>query len=67
MSSFKKDLENFEYDSRYVITEHRWDLLADEEVTKEFYEIKDEQNMSRYKRGRVQSDPEVTGQTGSMI
>ena len=67
MSSFKKDLENFEYDSRYVIAEHRWDHLEDEETTKEFYEKKDEQAMSRYKRGRVQSDPETTGQHGTMI
>jgi hypothetical protein len=60
--SFKKDLENFEYDSRDTLQDHKWDRLASGEETKKFYDAKERINMSRVKRNRVQSDPETTGQ-----
>ena len=67
MISFKKDLEVFEYDSRNLPSEHKWDRLASEEETKKFYEAKERINFSRVKRNRVQSNPETTGQYGSML
>lgn len=67
MKSFKKDLETFEYDSRNLPSEHKWDRLASEEETKKFYDAKQRIAISRYKRSRVQSDPEITGQHGTMI
>ena len=67
MKSFKKDLEAFEYDSRNLPSEHKWDRLASEEETKKFYEAKERINFSRVKRNRVQSNPETTGQHGTMI
>lgn len=67
MSSFRKDIENFEYRKTYYAPEHRWCGLYTLENTKKFYEEKDKQNMSRVKRNRVQSDPETTGQHGTMI
>lgn len=67
MGSFRKDLENFEYDSRFLASEHKWDSLYTIENTKKFYEIKEKQAMERVKRNRVQSDPETTGQHGTMI
>ena len=60
--SFKKDLENFEYDSRELPQEHKWDMLASGEMTKKFYEEKEKIYFSRVKRNRVQSNPETTGQ-----
>ena len=65
--SFKKDLENFEYDSRDIPQEHKWDFLASGENTKKFYEEKEKINMSRVNRNGVQSNPETTGQHGTMI
>ena len=67
MISFKKDLETFEYDSRYLPSEHKWDRLASAEETKKFYDAKERINFSRVKRNRVQSNPETTGQHGTMI
>lgn len=67
MSSFRKDIENFEFDSRYSIMEHKWCPLYTLENTRKFYEKREKQAMSRYKRNRVQSDPETTGQYGSML
>ena len=67
MGSFRKDIENFEFDPRFSITEHRWCYLAELEATRKFYAKKDKQAMSRYKRNRVQSNPETTGQYGSML
>ena len=67
MISFKKDLETFEYDSRYLPSEHKWDRLASAEETKKFYDAKQRMAVSRYKRNRVQSNPETTGQYGTMI
>jgi hypothetical protein len=67
MISFKKDLETFEYDSRDIPSDHKWDRLADQEETKKFYDAKQRIAMSRYTRNRVQSDPETTGQHGTMI
>jgi hypothetical protein len=67
MISFKKDLETFEYDSRNLPSEHKWDRLASAEETKKFYDAKERINFSRVKRNRVQSDPETTGQYGSML
>lgn len=65
--SYKKDLENFEYDSREIRQEHKWDFLNDPENIKKFEEEKEKIYMSRVKRNRVQSDPETTGQHGTMI
>ena len=67
MNSFKKDLEAFEYDSRNLPQEHKWDHLASAEETKEFRDAKERIDFSRVKRNRVQSDPETTGQWGSML
>lgn len=67
MSSFRKDLENFEYDSRFSIPEHRWDSLYTVENTKKFYDAKEKKAMERVKRNRVQSNPETTGQHGTML
>lgn len=67
MGSFKKDIEHFEFDPRFSPTEHRWCNLAKLEATRKFYEEKDKQAMERVKRNRVQSDPETTGQHGTMI
>lgn len=67
MISFKKDLETFEYDSRNLPSEHKWDRLASAEETKKFYDAKERINFSRVKRNRVQSNPETTGQHGTMI
>ena len=60
--SFRKDLENFDYDSRNIPQDHKWDRLASGEETEKFYDAKERINMSRVKRNRVQSDPETTGQ-----
>ena len=67
MINFKKDLETFEYDSRNLPSEHKWDRLASAEETKKFYDAKERINFSRVKRNRVQSDPETTGQWGTML
>ena len=67
MTSFKKDLENFEYDSRYLSSEPKWDYLADIDETKKFYESKRTCEKSRFVRNRVQSNPETTGQYGTML
>lgn len=65
--SFRKDLENFEYASKYIPDEHKWDRLGDGDKTKEYYEARERIAKSRFKRNRVQSDPETTGQHGTMI
>ena len=65
--SFKKDLEAFDYDSRNLPQEHKWDHLADGDETKKLYVANERINMSRVKRNRVQSDPETTCQHGTMI
>ena len=67
MTSFKKDLENFEYDSRNLPSEHKWDHLADKDETEKFYESKRACEKSRFVRNRVQSNPETTGQYGTML
>ena len=67
MTSFKKDLENFEYDSRYLPSEHKWDYLVDKDETKKFYESKRTCEKSRFVRNRVQSNLETTGQYGTML
>jgi len=54
MISFKKDLETFEYDSRNLPSEHKWDHLVSAEETKKFYDAKERINFS-------------TGQWGSML
>ena len=67
MINFKKDFETFEYDSRNLPSEHKWDRLISTEETKKFYDAKQRMAVSRYKRNRVQSNPETTGQYGTMI
>lgn len=65
--SFRKDLETFEYDSRNLPSEHKWDHLRDGEETKKFYEEKERINMSRVNKNGLQANPETTGQHGTMI
>lgn len=65
--SFKKDLENFEYASKHIPDEHKWDHLAEAEETKKYYDVRERIARARFKRSRVQSDPETTGQHGTMI
>ena len=67
MSTFDKDLEIFEYDPRYVPAEHKWCYLNDKEELKKFWKEKFKKSMKRFQRNRVQSDPETTGQHGTMI
>ena len=62
----KIDLDNFEYNSKYELpNEHRWDFIEDSEKEKEYF-IEREKSV-KLKRGVVASNPEVTGQVGSMI
>jgi hypothetical protein len=62
----KIDLNNFEYNSKYKLPdEHRWDFMKDSEKEKKYFD--DKKESSKPKRGVVASNPEVTGQVGSMI
>lgn len=62
----KIDLDNFEYNSKYELPdEHRWDFMDDPEKEKEYFVKREE--AGKPKRGVVASNPEVTGQVGSMI
>jgi hypothetical protein len=62
----KIDLDNFEYNSKYELPdERRWDFMDDPEKEKEYF-IEREKS-GKPKRGVVVSNPEVTGQVGSMI
>ena len=62
----KIDLDNFENNSKYELPdEHRWDFIEDSEKEKEYF-IEREKSV-KLKRGVVASNPEVTGQVGSMI
>ena len=62
----KIDLDNFEYNSKYELPdEHRWDFMDDPEKEKEYFVKREE--AGKPKRGIVASNPEVTGQVGSMI
>lgn len=62
----KIDLDNFEYNSKYKVpNEHRWDSLKNTEKEKKYFD--DREKACKPKRGIVASNPEVTGQVGSMI
>lgn len=62
----KIDLDNFEYNSKYELpNEHRWDFIDDSEKEKEYFDKRAES--VKPKRSVVASNPEVTGQVGSMI
>ena len=62
----KIDLDNFEYNSKYKLpNEHRWDSLKDLKKEDEYFEEREKEG--KPKRGIVSSNPEVTGQVGSMI
>ena len=62
----KIDLDNFEYNSKYKLpNEHCWDSLKDIEEEKKYFD--DREEACKPKRGIVASNPEVTGQVGSMI
>lgn len=62
----KIDLDNFEYNSKYKLpNEHCWDSLKDIEKEKRYFDDKEE--ACKPKRGIVSSNPEITGQVGSMI
>jgi len=67
MASFRKDIENFEYRKDYYAPEHKWCGLYTLENTRKFYEEKEKIYRKRAERGRVQSNPETTGQHGTMI
>ena len=45
--------------------EHRWDFMEDSEKEKEYFV--EREKIGKPKRGIVASNPEVTGQVGSMI
>lgn len=62
----KIDLDNFEYYSKYKLpNEHRWDSLKNSKKEKEYFEKREE--AGKPKKGIIVSNPEVTGQVGSMI
>ena len=62
----KKELETFEYDKRYpTLIEHRWCKMRDDKKYDKF--IKDKADNAMPKISRVQSDPETTGQLGTML
>ena len=62
----KIDLDNFEYNSKYKLpNEHCWNSLKDIEEEKKYFD--DREEACKPKRGIVASNPEVTGQVGSMI
>lgn len=67
MTTYKMDIDNFEYRKTYYAPEHKWCHLYTEEGVKKFYDDYVKQELSRAKRNRVQSDPETTGQHGTMI
>lgn len=62
----KIDLDNFEFNSKYKLpSEHRWDSLKEPKDEKKYFDKRAE--AGKPKRGVVASNPEVTGQVGSMI
>jgi hypothetical protein len=62
----KIDLDNFEYNSKYKLpNEHKWDHLKDSKEEDKYFDEREE--VCKPKRGVVSSNPEVTGQVGSMI
>jgi hypothetical protein len=62
----KIDLDNFEFNSKYKLpNEHRWDSLKKLENEKKYFDEREE--IGKPKRGVIASNPEVTGQVGSMI
>lgn len=62
----KIDLDNFEFNSKYKLpSEHRWDSLKNLKNEKKYFNEREE--IGKPKRGVVASNPEVTGQVGSMI
>lgn len=66
MTYINLDLDHFDYNSKYNLPdEHKWDSLKDAEKEKEFYKKKAERTMPI--KMRTQSDPEITGQKGTMI
>ena len=59
----KKELDTFEFDKRYpTLIEHRWCFMKDDEKFDEYN--KKREDFFKPKRGRVQSDLELTGQIG---
>lgn len=62
----RKDLDNFDYNKTYNLkSEHIWDFMKDGEKAKKYY---DEQHKICYPNiSEVQSNPEITGQKGTMI
>lgn len=61
------DIDNFEYRKTYYAPEHRWCFLYTKENVEKFYKKQVEVEMKRLERGRVQSNPETTGQWGTML
>lgn len=62
----KRELDTFEYDKRYsTLIEHRWCFMKDDEKFNDYYTDREEYFKPRFTR--TQSDPEITGQKGTMI
>lgn len=62
----KLDIERFDYNSKYNLPdEHKWDFLKDEEKATEFTIKKADKRMPI--KMRTQSNPEITGQKGTML
>jgi len=67
MTTFKMDIDNFEYRKTYYAPEHKWCFLYTQENTDKFYKKKAEKELPKECFGRVQSNPETTGQWGTML
>lgn len=66
MNYNKIDLNTFEYDKRYSnIKENEWDFIKDDKKYEEYTKKRDK--IKKPNINRVQSDPEKTGQIGTMI
>lgn len=66
MGYIKCDIERFDYNKKYTLPEeHKWDELKDSDEEKKYFE--EREKAGKPSIGRVQSDPETTGQIGTMI
>lgn len=62
----KSEIDNFEYNKSYQIkSEHSWDFMKDDDKAQKYY---DEQHKICFPIiGETQSNPETTGQIGTML
>ena len=66
MNYIKYDLDNFDYNKRYKLpSEHIWDFMRDDKKKDLYFE--DREELGKPIIGIVQSDPEITGQIGTML